>query len=617
MRRLTCLAICFSLWIPLSFADGYSLKRVEPPSWWIGMHDPVLQLMVCGEQIADLTPVIRYPGVRIQRTERTGNPNYLFITLKISPDVKPGRFDILFQKDKTTQVLWHYELWEREPGSAQRIGFGPSDVIYLVTPDRFANGDPSNDEVSGYPDKLNRDDRDGRHGGDLKGIIDHLDYIAGMGFTALWLNPVLENNMPRTSYHGYAITDFYRVDPRFGSNELYAQLGEMASRKGIKLIMDMVANHCGSEHWWMKDLPSEDWIHGGGEFFSTNHMRATVQDPYASPSDKMMFPDGWFVKSMPDMNQQNPFLATYLIQNSVWWIEYAHLAGIRQDTYSYPDKDFMSEWSCRLMAEYPQLNIVGEEWSVNPALVSYWQKGKVNRDGYTSCLPSLMDFPLQQALVKGLVENDAIYSDGLIRLYETLANDFLYADPGNLVIFADNHDMSRFFTQVDEDVDLFKMGLVYILTVRGIPQVYYGTEIAMNNPGTSDHGIIRSDFPGGWESDTVDAFSGKGLTQQQTDIQDFTRKLLRWRQNHPVIHDGSLVHYVPNNGIYVYFRYTKDQTVMIVMNKNNVPVTLGTQRFSEVTGDFHSGRDVLTKKEYLLNDLVVPAREALILELQK
>lgn len=617
MRRLTCLAICFSLWIPLSFADGYSLKRVEPPSWWIGMHDPVLQLMVCGEQIADLTPVIRYPGVRIQRTERTGNPNYLFITLKISPDAKPGRFDILFQKDKTTQVLWHYELWEREPGSAQRIGFGPSDVIYLVTPDRFANGDPSNDEVSGYPDKLNRDDRDGRHGGDLQGIIDHLDYIAGMGFTALWLNPVLENNMPRTSYHGYAITDFYRVDPRFGSNELYAQLGEMASRKGIKLIMDMVANHCGSEHWWMKDLPSEDWIHGGGEFFSTNHMRATVQDPYASPSDKMMFPDGWFVKSMPDMNQQNPFLATYLIQNSVWWIEYAHLAGIRQDTYSYPDKDFMSEWSCRLMAEYPRLNIVGEEWSVNPALVSYWQKGKVNRDGYTSCLPSLMDFPLQQALVKGLVENDAIYSDGLIRLYETLANDFLYADPGNLVIFADNHDMSRFFTQVDEDVDLFKMGLVYILTVRGISQVYYGTEIAMNNPGTSDHGIIRSDFPGGWESDTVDAFSGKGLTQQQTDIQDFTRKLLRWRQNHPVIHDGSLVHYVPNNGIYVYFRYTKDQTVMIVMNKNNVPVTLGTQRFSEVTGDFHSGKDVLTKKEYLLNDLVVPAREALILELQK
>ncbi len=617
MRSLVCLTICFSLWISTSFADNYSLTRVEPPSWWIGMHDPVLQLMVCGERIADLTPVIRYPGVKIQRTDRTGNPNYLFITLKISPDTKPGRFDILFQRDRTTQVSWQYQLAERESGSAQRVGFGPSDVIYLITPDRFANGDPSNDDINGYPDQVNRADKDGRHGGDLKGIIDHLDYIADMGFTALWLNPVLENNMPRTSYHGYAITDFYRVDPRFGTNELYATLGILAAKKGIRLIMDMVANHCGSEHWWMKDLPSDDWIHGGGRFISTNHLRSTVQDPYVAPSDKRMFPDGWFVESMPDMNQQNPFLATYLIQNSIWWIEYAHLAGIRQDTYSYPDKDFMSEWSCRIMEEYPDFNIVGEEWSVNPAIVSYWQKGKVNRDGYTSCLPSLMDFPLQQALVKGLVENEAIHGDGLIRLYETLANDFLYADPGDLVIFPDNHDMSRFFSQVDEDVDLFRMGLACIMTMRGVPQVFYGTEILMKSPGRKDDGLIRSDFPGGWQQDSTNGFTGAGLSQEQIQVQQFLKKLLEWRKQAGCIHYGKLVHYVPRDAVYVYFRYNDSEKVMVVLNKNEADVLLDTDRFSEMTGGARFASDILTGTIHLLDNLTIPARSAMILELSR
>ncbi len=615
MRQLFLLGFFFSLISYFSVAANYSIIRLEPPCWWVGMKDPGLQLMVYGEKISDLKPVINFQGVSILQIDFTTNPNYMFISLKIDDDAEPGTFDIFFQKDGITQIVYPYSLLEREPGSSLRQGFNPSDVIYLITPDRFANGDTTNDNVTGYLETANRMNKDGRHGGDLQGIIDHLDYITDMGFTALWSNPVLENNMPRTSYHGYAITDFYQVDPRFGTNELYRQLGEMAAERGIKLIMDMVANHCGSEHWWMKDLPSEDWIHGGGKFFSTNHRRTTVQDPHVSPSDKRLFPDGWFVKSMPDMNQQNPLLATYLIQNSIWWIEYAHLTGIRQDTYSYPDKEFMSEWSCRIMDEYPYFNIVGEEWSENPAIVSYWQKGKVSRDGYSSCLGSLMDFPLQSSLVRGLNENDAIYSDGLIRMYETLANDFQYADPDHLVIFPDNHDMSRFFTQVNEDIDLFKMGLVYIMTMRGIPQVYYGTEILMKNLGTTDHGVIRSDFLGGWDNDTVNAVTGKNLSHQQQEAQQFSKQLINWRKDKSCIHHGKLIHYVPQNAVYVYFRFDTKDTVMVILNKNSTEIRMDTLRFKEMTGDARFAKDALTGQIYPLDQLIITARRAMILEL--
>ncbi|HOW26062.1 MAG TPA: glycoside hydrolase family 13 protein [Bacteroidales bacterium] len=609
------LIVFFQLSFCLSFAQSYTIDRVEPPCWWVGMKNPTLQLMIHGEKISELQPVIGYTGVQVHRITCTTNPNYLFLTLVITQEAVAGSFTIDFQKGGVTLMTHPYALLEREPGSALRQGFDPSDVIYLITPDRFANGDPGNDTMDGYPDKTDRTDKDGRHGGDLNGIIDHLDYMADMGFTALWLNPVLENNMPRTSYHGYAITDFYRVDPRLGTNELYRQLGRQADEKGIKLIMDMVANHCGSEHWWMKDLPSADWIHGGGQFIPTNHRRTTVQDPHVSPSDRQNFPDGWFVEVMPDMNQQNPLLAEYLIQNSVWWIEYAHLRGIRQDTYSYPDKEFMSRWSCRIMEEYPGFSIVGEEWSENPAIVSYWQKGKENRDGYPSCLGSLMDFPLQATLVRGLNEDDAIYSDGLIKMYEMLANDFQYADPDHLVIFPDNHDMSRFFTQVSEDIDLFKMGLAYILTMRGIPQIYYGTEILMANPGTTDHGVIRSDFPGGWSDDMVNGFNGAGLTSEQAEVQLLMKKLLNWRKETGCVHSGKIVHYAPQNAVYVYFRYDATGKVMVVLNKNMTDVHLSAQRFREMTGDAVSARDVLTGVIHSLDHLVIPARSAMILEL--
>jgi len=578
------------------------------------MKNNMLELMVYGPGVAELTPVIHDSSVRIVQTTTLSNPHYLFILLELKRDIKPGIIELGFMRDGISKVQYSYELLPRETGSSGRLGFANSDAIYLITPDRFSNGDPDNDNMPGYADTARRSNKDGRHGGDLKGIADHLDYIAGMGFTAVWLNPVLENNMPRTSYHGYAVTDLYKVDPRYGTNEDYRELGRTMNKKGMKLIMDMIANHIGSEHWWMKDLPSSDWINNGGKYISTNHRRTTIQDPHVSASDQALFPEGWFVESMPDLNQKNPLLARYLIQNSIWWIEYAGLSGIRQDTYSYPDKDFMSRWSCAIMEEYPNFSIVGEEWSENPAIVAYWQKGKTNPDGYTSCLGSLMDFPLQSALIPGLTEGEVYYKDGLIRMYEMLANDFLYADPDRLVVFPDNHDMNRFFTQVNEDYNLFKMGIAYILTVRGIPQIYYGTEILMKSPLQRDDGALRADFPGGWKNDPVDAFSGKGMTTRQLEAREFLKTLLNWRKSASCIHDGKMVHYVPEQGTYVYFRLNDQQRVMVAMNKNYNDIRLDSSRFAELQNGVIIGTEVISGKKIPMDNIVIPARSVILIE---
>lgn len=612
-RMMLVQAIATFLSIPLF--SQYSVTRLEPPDWWTGMKDNKLELMVYGPAISDLEPVITDKMIRILKVTRVENPNYLFILLEIDRAITPRSFKIYFEKSGESMVNYNYQLRGREQGSGAHQGFNPSDVIYLVTPDRFANGDPGNDNADGYLEQADRNDKDGRHGGDIRGIQDHIGYIADMGFTAVWLNPVLENDMRRTSYHGYAITDFYKVDPRFGTNEEYRALSKSLRERGLKLIMDQVVNHCGSVHWWMKDLPSADWISNGGKYLSTNHRRTTVQDPHVSPSDKRLFPEGWFVEMMPDLNQKNPLMARYLIQNSIWWIEYAGLSGIRQDTYSYPDKHFMRDWTCAIMDEYPNFNIVGEEWSENPAIVAYWQKGKVNPDGYTSCLESLMDFPLQRALIRGLTESDVYYEDGLIRMYEMLANDFIYAHPENLVIFPDNHDMNRFFTQVNEDFDLFKMGIAYILTMRGIPQIFYGTEILMTSPGERMDGIIRSDFPGGWEGDSVNAFTGTGLTAQQKEAQEFMAKLLNWRKTNSCIHYGDLIHYSPDAGTYVYFRTYEEEMVMVAINKNDHDVPLNHERFTEITQDRLSAKDIVSEEEYLLSEISIPARSVRIFAL--
>ncbi|MEZ4960986.1 MAG: glycoside hydrolase family 13 protein [Saprospiraceae bacterium] len=596
------------------FAQG-KITHMEPPNWWVGMKNPNVQLLVHGEGVGNLTPTLQYPGVKLEMAIKVKNPNYLFLDLVVDKTAKPGTVKIDFAQNGKTVESRTWELLQREAGAAERQGFNNADVLYLITPDRFANGDPNNDQVAGLQEKPNRSLAGGRHGGDIEGMRQHLDYVSDMGFTAIWLNPVLENDMQAYSYHGYSTTDFYKVDPRYGSNESYRQLAKEAKIKGVKLIMDMIVNHCGLEHWWMKDPPMDDWINFPDKYQETNHRKSVIQDPHASQLDHKIFTDGWFVPTMPDLNQRNPLMATYLTQNSIWWVEYLGLAGIRMDTYPYPDMDYMADWTKALMTEYPNFNIVGEEWHENPAIVSYWQKGKVNTNGYTSDLKSLMDFPLQAALSRALNNPDPNRCWDI--LYETMAQDFLYPDPMSLVVFPDNHDMSRIFTQVNEDFDLFKLAIAYTLTTRGIPQLYYGTEILMKNPGTQDHGIIRSDFPGGWAGDAIDGFNGKGLTNQQQEAKAFVKKLLTWRKSAPAVQWGKLTHFIHKDGVYVFFRYSEKQRVMVVLNRNPTAKTLELERFAEMLKGYDRGIDVLSGGKFdLKGSIELPAKAPLVLVLE-
>lgn len=571
------------------------IERVEPANWWVGFKNPELQLMVKHPNIVGALPKINYPGVSIKKVNKADSPNYLFIDLAIDKSTKAGKFNIIFKFENGTEKIHTYELKSRLIPAENYVGFNSSDVIYLITPDRFSNGDPANDIHENLLEKtIDRTNDYARHGGDIKGITTHLDYIENMGFTAIWPCPLLTNDMPSGSYHGYAMTDFYEIDPRFGTMKEYLELANKAKEKGMKLIMDQVANHCGLEHWWMKDLPFKDWVNYQKNYednvdswdmkatITSNHRRTSNQDIYSSAKDEEEMSDGWFVSGMPDLNQRNPFMAKYIIQNSIWWIETAGLGGIRQDTYPYSDKEFMSNWAGAIMEQYPNFSIVGEEWSYNPLIVGYWQRGANNRDGYKSNLKSPMDFPMQRQIVNALNDGES-WDTGLVKIYEGLANDFHYATPKDLMIFPDNHDMSRIFTQLKEDVVNTKTALGYMLTIPRIPQIYYGTEILMNdtaNPG--DHGLIRTDFPGGWEGDVVNAFTGEGLTDAQKDMQSFVKKLLNYRKNSKAIHDGKTVHFAPLDGTYLLFRIIEGETVVVIINKNDNPITIDLAHYDEI-----------------------------------
>ena len=575
-----------------------------------------LQVMVHGDSLVRFNVRVDYPGVEVSKVTSGDSPNYRFVYLNVSPDAQPGALELEWVDTATPQKTAGTTVMELRSRKKRKIqGYSSEDAICLITPDRFANGNPGNDAVTGLKESPDRSDDHGRHGGDLAGITAHLDYLDDMGFTAIWLNPLLENDQPQWSYHGYATTDYYRVDPRFGSNEEYRALAESARGKGLKLIMDMIMNHCGSEHPWMDDLPTVDWINNGGEFTPTTHRRTTLRDPYRTESDLRGFTDGWFVEEMPDLNQRERLLADYLIQNTIWWVEYLGLSGIRMDTYPYSDAKFMSQWTCALRQAYPNLNICGEEWSLNPAVLAYWQEGKDNPDGYTSCLPGLLDFPLHHAFMQCMTEEEGWHSNW-VRLYEMLGNDFLYPDPFNHVIFPDNHDMSRVHTQLGDDVRKTRLAMAFFATTRGIPQFYYGTEILMSNTGDDSHGNIRSDFPGGWAGDAVNAFSGEGLSQESIDFQDFTRRLLNWRQTSSAVHGGKLVHYVPEGGSYVYFRSDDAATVMVILHQGDTDETLDLQRFDEVLKGRRFLTDALTGQsvEVAGDSLVVPAWQPWILE---
>jgi glycosidase len=599
-----------------ALAQAQAIDHMEPPFWWTGMNDHRLQLMVHGPGIGALQPVLDYPGVRVAAVTRVANKNYMFIDLVIGEDAKPGSVDIAFRTpDGKQQASYAYRLLARAPGSAERQGFSTSDAIYQLMPDRFANGDPRNDSVAGLADKLDRNLGHGRHGGDIQGIIDHLDYIERMGFTQLWPTPLVENDMPAASYHGYAATDFYKIDPRYGSNADYLRLSSEARKHGIGLIEDVVLNHIGKNHWWMKDLPTPDWINHDGRFVPTQHHRIALQDPYASKEDASNFTTGWFSPGMPDLNQANPFLANYLIQNNIWWIEYAGLSGLRIDTFGYSNSAFLSEYTKRLMTEYPHLNMVGEEWSLLPAVVSHWQSGKVNFNGYTSSMPSMMDFPLTEAMRSALADHGG--RNIFDHVYETLSLDYLYPNPSNLVLFEGNHDMARLYSVVGEDVDRWKMDLVFVMTMPRIPHFYSGDELLMTSATRErDDNSYRHDFPGGWAGDKVNAFTGAGLSARTREAQAFVAKLVNWRKHSEVMHHGKLMHYGPENNTYVYFRYDDRHKVMVALNANDKEMVLPVGRFHEMLTGVSAGTDVLSGKTYdLRSEIRLPAKSAIILEL--
>ena len=601
---------------PLAALSQSAPERVEPPFWWAGMVHTELQVMIYGEDVGLTRVEIIDEKIKLREAVAVENPNYLFLYLDLS-NADPGVVRMNFFQGDNLQYTYDYELRDRKEGSMYRQGFDASDAIYLLMPDRFSNGDLSNDEVDGMLEKTDRSDPDARHGGDIQGIINHLDYIADLGFTALWINPLLENNQPRYSYHGYATTDYYRIDPRFGTNEDYRRLVDLAEEKGIKIIKDMIFNHCGHYHWWMSDLPSSDWLNQWLEFTRTSYRMTTLVDPYVSYADQLRMTDGWFDRNMPDLNQRNRLLATYLIQNSVWWIEYAGLKGIRMDTQPYSDKYFMADWGRYVMEEYPYFNIVGEAWMGIPAMISYFQGGKDNHDGYDSNLPSVFDFALYDEIGLAFEEGSG-WATGLMRLYNSLAMDFLYPNPFNLVIFGDNHDTDRFFSRVGNDIMNLKMALTFLMTTRGIPMIYVGTELLESALEHDGHGKMRTDFPGGFPGDRINAFTPEGRTREQNEVVDHLRNLLELRKEIPALQYGFLKHFVPENDVYVYFRFDEDSRIMVVMNNNEEAVEIDLERYREGWDGATEAVEVLSGKRHPAFDRWnIPAKSAEVFELME
>lgn len=613
MKRL--ISIITFLVLTLELSAALNVTKMEPAFWWAGMKNPELQIMVYGSDLANLQVSVLTPDVTLKSIVKCDSPNYLFLYLDLSKATS-GQIKLQFQEGKKKKIML-YELKARTADPVSKMGFSTSDVLYLLMPDRFANGDTANDDhaMKYCTVNIDRNDPNARHGGDLAGIEQHLDYLADLGVTAIWLNPVLENDMPGGSYHGYATTDYYRIDPRFGSNEEYVSLVQKTHQKGLKVVMDMIFNHSGSEHVWKKDMPFSDWFNYGGKYVQTNHDKFVSFDPYASDYDKKLMFDGWFVEAMPDLNQRNPHLARYLIQNSIWWIEYAGIDGIRQDTHPYADADMMSEWCKELMAEYPNFNIVGESWiNYQPGIV-YWQAGsKLNERG-NSYLKTVMDFPLM------LMSHDAFHlntdwDNGLTRIYELLSFDFMYPDIRNLLVFLENHDTNRFLLDFPTNLAVFKQAYAFLFTSRGIPQIYYGSEILMNGNKKISDGHVRLDFPGGWPGDIFNAFTPGGRNALQNEAHDYIRKLLEWRKKNDVIAKGTLRHFVPRNGAYVYVREYQDKKVLVILNGVDRENTINLSQYEEVLDGKTTGKDIITGKTVSFEkELTLTSRETLIIEL--
>lgn len=604
------------LFLFLSISAFAQIDKAEPPFWYAGMHNPELQIMFYGKNIAQYETSVSN-NVVIKNVVKTENPNYIFITID-TKNLPALDFVFSFKNKNKVAFTKNYSLKNRRPNSAQRKSFGSSDMMYLIMPDRFSNGNPNNDSDKSLTEKADRSLPGGRHGGDIEGIINHLDYLEELGVTALWSTPLCEDNDKGYSYHTYGQSDVYRIDPRYGTNEEYVQLSAELKKRNMKLVKDYVTNHWGAEHWMYKDLPTYDWVHQFPGFSQSNYRMTTQFDQNASAIDSKNCMDGWFVPSMPDLNQSNPLVLNYLIQNAIWWIEYADLDGFRVDTYSYNDKVGIAKWTKAITDEYPYFNIVGEVWMHDQAQMSYWQKDSPISaiQSYNSYLPSVMDFTLHDAIGSVFNEDKASWNDGMIKVYDNFANDFLYADTNNLLTFVENHDTGRFNQIYKNDFKKYQMAITLIATVRGIPQTYYGSEIGMAGDKGKGDADIRQDFPGGWAGDKNNAFTKSGRTEEQNKFFDFTSKLFQWRKNKTVIHSGKMTHYIPENNVYVYFRYDDKETVMVVINNAAETKTFKTDRFQENIKNFKSGKDVLTTKSVdLKNEISLEGKSVLILEL--
>ena len=592
------------------------IDKMEPPFWYEGMHKSEIQVLFYGKNIAENTVSISNDVV-ITNVTKTENPNYLFVTID-TKNVAAQTLKFTFKSGKKSFTK-DFELKKRRENSALRKSFDASDVMYLLMPDRFANGNESNDSSPNLQEKANRSLPGGRHGGDIEGIIKNLDYIQELGATAIWSTPMCEDNDKGYSYHTYGQSDVYQIDARYGRNEDYKRLAAEMHKRDMKLIKDYVTNHWGAEHWMFKDMPTYDWFHQFPGYAQSNYRMTTQYDTNASKRDAKYCMDGWFVPSMPDLNQSNPLVLNYLIQNAIWWIEYADLDGYRVDTYSYNDKDGIAKWTKAITDEYPYFNIVGEVWMHDQAQISYWQKNSpiAKIQSYNSYLPSVMDFTLHDAFGNVFNEDNASWNDGMIKFYDNLANDFLYDNTNNLLIFLENHDTGRFNEIYKNDFKKYQLGMTILATMRGIPQIYYGSEIGMAGDKGKGDADIRQDFPGGWKGDTNNAFTNSGRTASQKQYFDFSKKILNWRKNKEVIHTGKLTHYIPENNVYVYFRHNDTESVMVIVNNSKDNQKFNLIRFEENLKKYTSGKDVLSNQDFdLKQELSIEGKSSLILELK-
>lgn len=590
------------------------VQKLEPTFWWTDMNQPEFQLMLYGVDISKSTVSINYPGVSIARKVLADSPNYVFLYLNVAKGTLPGKLNIVLKRGTKTQTV-AYELKKRREDSATRKSFTEAAAVYLLMPDRFVNGNPANDSIVGYHQGVHREVPGARHGGDIDGIISKVPYLADLGITALWTTPLFDNNDTQYSYHHYGCSDYYKIDPRFGKNEDYLRLSETCHTNGLKLIIDVVPNHCGGSHWWMKDLPAKDWLNNWDTYTSSNYRIIAWTDPHASDADKYRLTHGWFAPNMPDLNLQNPLLFDYLRQVYVFWIESANIDGMRVDTYPYNDIKTAARFIQSIRNEYPNMNVVGECWVKTPAEIAYFQSGNNNKDGFDSRLQSVMDFCLKDVLSMSFNEKDS-WDGGMARFYAHYAQDFVYANPNQIMNFLDNHDIDRYSTAVKKDVRKYKMALAMLLTARGYPQIYYGTEIMLDGIQGSYEGN-RFDFPGGWATDDRNAFIPEGRTNAENEVFNYLKILLNYRKYNPVLQNGRMKQFIPENGFYVSFRYNEHKTIMVIANNNEQPGELSLKRFNEMLAGKTEGTDIVTSKTYdLKNPVSVPAKTVLVLDVK-